>query len=90
MRLIDADAFDKALANAQAECKKNGGNFRFGVLSNVRANIADAPTIDAIPVEWLEHMMTATTLTRTSNAIKDVLALWKRMGQQEQETRTEF
>jgi len=52
-RLIDADALDKALVNAQAECKKNGGNFRFGVLSNVRANIADAPTIDAIPMWWI-------------------------------------
>jgi hypothetical protein len=29
--------------------------------------------------------MTATTLARTSNAIKDVLAIWKRMGQKEQE-----
>lgn len=57
MRLIDADALDKTLVEAQAECKKNGGNFRFGVLSNVRANIANAPTIDAIPVEWLQDKM---------------------------------
>jgi hypothetical protein len=45
MRLIDADAFDKVLKDAQTECKKNGGNFRFGVLNNVRANLAKAPTI---------------------------------------------
>lgn len=48
------------------------------------SDVANAPTIPAIPVEWLEHMMTATTLARTSNAIKDVLAIWKRMGQKEQ------
>ena len=45
MRLIDADAFDKVLQNAQTECKKSGGNFRYGVLSNVRANLAKMPTV---------------------------------------------
>ena len=44
VRLIDADAFDEVLRNAQAECKKSGGNFRYGVLSNVRANLAKMPT----------------------------------------------
>lgn len=44
MRLIDADAFDKVLSDAQSECKRNGGNFRVGVLSNVRENLAKAPT----------------------------------------------
>lgn len=56
MRTIDADAFDRCLADAQFECKKNGGNFRYGVLNQVRGNLAEQPTIDAIPVEWLrEH-----------------------------------
>ena len=44
MRLIDADAFNNVLMDAQSECKKNGGNFRYGVLSNVRANLAGMPT----------------------------------------------
>lgn len=34
-KLIDADVFDSILRDAQAECKKNGGNFRFGVLNSV-------------------------------------------------------
>ena len=46
MRLIDADAFDKMLVDAQAECKSNGGNFRFGVLSNVRENLRMMPTVE--------------------------------------------
>ena len=46
MRLIDADAFDKMLIDAQAKCKKDGGNFRFGVLGNVRGNLALFPTVD--------------------------------------------
>lgn len=46
MRLIDADAFDKMLIEAQSKCKKIGGNFRFGVLGNVRANLALFPTVD--------------------------------------------
>lgn len=60
MRLIDADAFDNVLKDAQTECQKNGGNFRFGVLNNVRANLAKAPTVggwisvkDRLPEEKL-------------------------------------
>lgn len=65
MRLIDADALDKMIADAQAECKRNGGNFRVGVLSNVRENIANVPTIAAIPVEWLEaHRLVAQARSR--------------------------
>lgn len=61
MRLIDADAFDEVLQNAQTVCKKNGGNFRYGVLSNVRANLAKMPTVcgwisvkDDLPKEFGE------------------------------------
>ena len=46
MRLIDADAFDEMLIDAQKECKRNGGNFRFGVLSNVRENLRMMPSIE--------------------------------------------
>lgn len=46
MRLIDADAFDRALQGAQAECRKQGGNFRYGVLSTVRENLAMMPTVE--------------------------------------------
>ena len=49
-KLIDADVFDSILQDAQAECKKNGGNFRFGVLNSVRANLANQPAVDAAPV----------------------------------------
>lgn len=80
MRLIDADALNK-------ELQKRLGSPTDDKLYEVNLCIINAPTIYAIPVEWLEHMMTATTLARTSNAIKDVLALWKRMGQQKQEAR---
>ena len=46
MRLIDADALDKVLIDAQEQCKVRGGNFRYGVLSNVRENIRQMPTIE--------------------------------------------
>ena len=58
MRLIDADKFDKVLEDAQIQCKRKGGNFYFGVLSTVRANLEIAPTVsgwisvkDAMPEE---------------------------------------
>lgn len=43
MRLIDADAFDKMLIEAQSKCKSN---FRFGVLGDVRGNLVLFPTVD--------------------------------------------
>lgn len=55
--LISRKAFDASLAEAQYKCKSNGGNFRFGVLSNVRENLAKQPAVDAVPMdklcEWL-------------------------------------
>ena len=53
MRLIDADVFDKVLADAQNKCKKSRDNFRYGFLSTVRANMMKQPTIHAVPVDKL-------------------------------------
>ena len=58
MRLIDADMFEESLKQAQNECRrKEGGNFLFGFLSKVRANLEKMPTVDAVPVKhgvWKE------------------------------------
>ena len=58
MRLIDADMFEESLKQAQNECRhKEGGNFLFGFLSKVRANLEKMPTVDAAPVihaRWIE------------------------------------
>lgn len=84
MRLIDADALDSILQYAQAECKKNGGNFRYGVLSNIRANIAAAPTIDAIPVTWLRNLCAIAKMETDDEMFIDwLIQTW----QQEQEAR---
>ena len=51
MRLIDADALNK-------ELQKRVGSPTDDKLYEVNLCIIDAPTIDAIPVEWLEaHKM---------------------------------
>lgn len=78
MRLIDKDEFDRCLADAQSECKKNGGNFRYGVLNQVRGNLAEQPTIDAIPVKWLKAQNTSTKYYKTvqGQAVELVLELW--------------
>ena len=44
MRLIDADAFDKCLADGQAQCNRKSDNFRYSVLGMVRGNLAKFPT----------------------------------------------
>lgn len=91
MRMIDADALDYMLSNAQAECKCNGGNFRFGVLSNVRENIAKFPSIDAIPVEWLEQQFYDNPKSQWAEKCRDVYTKWQkwqqRQWQKEQEAR---
>lgn len=69
MRLIDADAFDKMLKGAQAQCKKNGGNFRFGVLENVRANLAIFPTEDRPEIVLCKDCKNAEILPWLDNAI---------------------
>ena len=83
MRLIDADTFDRCLADAQSECKKNGGNFRYGMLNQVRGNLSEQPTIDAIPVEWLQKQHETSTIYPMILAIECILGAWKK----EQETR---
>lgn len=55
--LISRKAFDASLAEAQYKCKSNGGNFRFGVLSNVRENLAKQPAVDAVPLDKLCEWM---------------------------------
>ena len=77
MRLIDLD--QKVIVPINDE--------RIGTSYEVQMTVAEIfdkflegnkpEVIDAIPVKWLE-MMTAVTLVRTSDSIKDVLALWKR------------
>ena len=44
MKLIDADAFDALLVDAQRRAKNN---FQYGFLSSVRANLADMPEAEA-------------------------------------------
>lgn len=57
-RLIDAEALDKVIEFYQAgysPVESRGNAFMFKALSAVRKMVADAPTIDAVPVvrgEW--------------------------------------
>ena len=53
MRLIDADALNK-------ELQKRIGSPTDNVLYEVNLCIIVAPTIDAIPVEWLKGLMLST------------------------------
>lgn len=52
LRLIDADALKSALAHAaKGYCKRNGPMRTI----DFESLIDKAPTIDAIPVEWMEE-----------------------------------
>ena len=45
-RLIDADAFDKTLEDAELEAKRNRKNVFASALNIIRGNLRNAPTIE--------------------------------------------
>ena len=88
MRLIDADALKETMefhvttmsvCSTTIEARAKGEMKRTCI-----ADVANAPTIDAIPVEWLRKvMMNDVNDSNSSNAAFQILELW----QQEQEAR---
>ena len=79
MRLIDADALNK-------ELQKRVGSPTDDKLYEANLVIIEAPTIDAIPVEWLREKMRgyASALKSTETAaLVRVMQMW----QKEQEAR---
>jgi len=72
MRLIDADALFRQVS-------KNLGSTTMYLPIDFQEEIMDAPTIDAIPVEWILHI--AETLENNgsknrSGAIRAMVDLW--------------
>ena len=49
MRLIDADAFDKCLEQAEIEATKNQKYVFSSAINTIRGNLANAPTIEPQP-----------------------------------------
>lgn len=76
-RLIDADALKSALAHAAKDyCNRNGPMRTI----DFESLIDNAPTIDAIPVEWLRKWPRD---LREGAYVRDILRDW----QKEQEAR---
>ena len=46
MRIIDADAFDECLKNAEIEATKKRRYVFSGAINTIRGNLANAPTIE--------------------------------------------
>ena len=76
-RLIDADALNK-------ELQKRVGSPTDEKLYEANLCIIDAPTIDAIPVEWLEQQFYDNPRSEWANKCRDVYTGWVRW-QKEQE-----
>lgn len=69
MRMIDADALNKVL-------QKKVGSPTDDKLYNVNLCIIDAPTVEAIPVEWLKQMLNE-TIGDDNWAVFRVLWMWE-------------
>ena len=69
MRLIDADALHTSLV------KMND----FGELSAKKAirMVSKAPTVDAIPVEWLEDLHKKAQSEEADRMIDEIISLWE-------------
>lgn len=79
MRLVDADALDWAFTSLRW---RDGELLHWGDRPNwclvgeeVEKLIADAPTVDAIPVEWMREKMQKPQMT-CANPFSYVLAEW--------------
>ena len=90
-RLIDADAFDRRLAAAEFDAALNNADdesrpFReqttYYSTDSFRAVMSYQPTIDAIPVEWIENMLKEWQKSResfeTCGAISAMLVRWQK------------
>ena len=77
MRLIDADAMKIAVNNAYE-------SFQYECIEDYEFTIDNAPTIDAIPMEWLrEFDMYYAGISGGSPYFRELIAAW----QKEQEAR---
>ena len=73
MRLIDADALKSALAHAAKDyCNRNGPMRTI----DFESLIDKAPTVDAIPVEWLKKVRKGDNLTLDDVETIDWLISW--------------
>ena len=64
MRVIDADALKLAIENyANEPVKANDKRFQRcrAIILDMVGTVNNAPTVDAIPVEWINKYMTDTT-----------------------------
>ena len=88
MKLIDADALHTKVSNWKHQQRSTNSDYFTGyvcALSTVEGMIAEAQTIDAIPVEWLQKKRKyASEGDSLDVGIAEVLDIWEK----EHEART--
>ena len=60
MRLIDADDFDKMLENGEIRAINNQKYVFASALNTIRGDLRNAPTIEAVPVSYINHCIRET------------------------------
>jgi len=81
MRIIDADALLEYLDKRRTYEVMNGHNKAYGKgVRDAMKDLEDAPTIAAIPVEWLEEWLTEPD---ARNHVECILSLWRWQKEQE-------
>lgn len=83
MRLIDADALKESIEEQyKCDCAHDtDDDWSYGRASawlNARAYVDNAPTIDAIPVEWIETHMTPAMAHFAPRAKELLLEAWQK------------
>ena len=86
MRLIDADALLEYLDKRRTYEVMDGRNKAYGKgVRDAMKDIESAPTIDAIPVEWLRKVRNDDKLTLDDVETIDLLLAWWQQEQEEQD-----
>ena len=88
MKIIDADAFDAVLVDAQKRAKSN---FQFGFLSSVRANLKEMPEAEA----YIEQRKRIENMEKVIEDLEKRIAIiseggWHKTAEEKPKLKTDF
>ena len=87
MRLIDGDALEKAIYEWMPKDQETWMDSKIPPIENlvvsIMMTIQEQPTVDAIPIEWIEEWLLSCDVTYKRLAIESLLKDWKEEQEKE-------
>lgn len=78
MRLVDADIATDAISNMreEPEYKHVGEDWKIGLM-HAEDILDEQPTVDAIPISWLEDLHKTAQSEEADRMIDEIISLWE-------------